>query len=265
MAKPLDKSFFKELGLTANETEIYLTLLKSGPITVNEIAQRSGLHRQVVYDSLERLLEKGYVAFVVENHKKFFHAIGPETIKMNLLHQVNRFKTLLPSLLSLEKKSMEQNSIEVFKGKNIYKIVYDDIFKTLLREKSKEVLVTGIEEKKFMDVDALALEQHLLLLRKHKMLEKKLVREGDTCLVEGSQTLYKWVPAEFFNPNPQFIYGGSIALIIWGEPNYALIIKNRHLAEQYRKQFTFIWRISRPPKYKADKRANIYKPKMVQV
>ena len=77
----MDKEILKECGLTNNETGVYLALLQTGSISVNSIAEKSGLHRQAVYDALDRLLEKGFVNFVIKNNKKHFQAIHPEKIQ----------------------------------------------------------------------------------------------------------------------------------------------------------------------------------------
>ena len=61
------KETLLKLGLTSNEVEIYLTLLNKGEISVNEIGSSSGLHRQVCYDALDRLLEKGVVSAIQSN------------------------------------------------------------------------------------------------------------------------------------------------------------------------------------------------------
>ena len=52
-------SKLKEIGLSDSEANVYLTLLKLGEATVAEISQSSGLHRTNIYDSLEKLKEKG--------------------------------------------------------------------------------------------------------------------------------------------------------------------------------------------------------------
>ena len=66
------------LGLTSNEVEIYLVLLNAGELSVNEIGTKSGLHRQVCYDALDRLVEKGFISYIMKNSKKFFNIISQE-------------------------------------------------------------------------------------------------------------------------------------------------------------------------------------------
>lgn len=239
----MNKEIFKELGLTNNETEVYLTLLQTGSISVNSIAEKSGLHRQAVYDALDRLLEKGFVNFVIKNNKKHFQAIHPEKIEEYLKEKEEKFKSLLPDLIKLTQIPKEDTFVEVFKGKSIVRTVYRDIIKEF-QNRQGEVLISGVEEKKFIEEDKIALQQHLKRLQKLKCKERIILKKGDTQFIEGSQTEYRWIPEESFNSTPIYVYNEKLTIIIWGNPNYAIIIKNKNLADTYRKQFDLLWKIS---------------------
>ncbi len=241
------KENLKELGLTNNEIEVYLTLLRKGSISVNEIAERSGLHRQAVYDALDRLLEKGFVSFVTKNNKKYFQGINPEKIMEFIKEKEEKFRSILPELINLTKLPREDTLVEVFKGKGIVRTVYRDIIKEFQR-KHGEVLISGVDERKFMEEDKIALYQHLKRLRKLGCKERILIREGDTYLVKGTQTEYRWIPEEAFNPTPIYVYNNKLTIIIWGNPNYAVMIDNKNLAVSYRKQFNLLWKISKKVK-----------------
>ena len=56
-----------ESGLTKNESKIYLTLLEIGPSHAGLISRKSGLHRRVVYDTLEMLTQKGLIGYILKN------------------------------------------------------------------------------------------------------------------------------------------------------------------------------------------------------
>lgn len=240
----MNKEIMKELGLTNNEIEVYLTLLRKGSVSVNEIAEKSGLHRQAVYDALDRLLEKGFVNFVIKSNKKYFQGINPEKI-VNYLHEKeNKFKTILPELVNLTKLPREDTFVEVFKGKDVVRSVFRDIIKEFQKKKG-EIVLSGVEEKKYMEEDKIALQQQMKRLRELKCTERILIKEGDTTFVEGSQTEYRWIPEQYFNPTPIYVYNDKLTIIIWGNPNYAIIIKNKNLADAYRKQFNLLWKISK--------------------
>jgi len=237
----MDKETFKEIGLTNNETEVYLTLLKTGSSSVNTIAEKSGLHRQAVYDALDRLLEKGFVSFAVRQNKKYFQGIDPERILDYLEAKKERFRSLLSELIKMTNHQKEDTKVEIFKGKRIANVIYKDVQKTLL-DKKGEVLITGIDERKFIDVDEIALQQHIKTLEKLGFTERLLSKEGDVLFVEGKQSKYRWMPNEYFNPTPIYVYGNKLAFLIWGTPNYAIIIENETLADSYRKQFNLMWK-----------------------
>ena len=55
----------ENLGLSKNEARIYETLLKEGESPVGFLAVKSGVHRRNVYDTLNRLIEKG-LAFEIQ-------------------------------------------------------------------------------------------------------------------------------------------------------------------------------------------------------
>ncbi len=240
----MDKDVLRGLGLTNNEVEIYLALLKSSSISVNELAQKSGLHRQAIYDALERLLEKGFASYVVENNKKFFQAIDPEKILEYIKEKENKFKSVLPELLKLAKLRDEETTVEVFKGKKIVRTVYREVIRES-QERPGEILILGGSEKKFIEEDKLALEQHLKRLQKLKCSERVLIEEGDINFMEGPQTKYRWMPKETFSPMPTYVFNDKFGIVIWGNPNYFILIENKEIAETYRKQFNLIWRLSK--------------------
>ena len=79
-------SMLSELGLTQNEIKIYLALLDIGESLAGTIAENSGIHRRNVYDSLERLIKKGFVS---KNHNAtlcflmyYYSEFGIEDIKL---------------------------------------------------------------------------------------------------------------------------------------------------------------------------------------
>ena len=61
-----------ELGLSPNEAKVYETLLKIDEASVQEISDKSKVHRRNVYDSLSKLQEKGLVSEIfIRNEKNF--------------------------------------------------------------------------------------------------------------------------------------------------------------------------------------------------
>ncbi len=60
MTNPITLKKLHELGLTANEAKSYLSLLQKDTLTVQEVSKIAGIPRTNAYESLERLLAKGF-------------------------------------------------------------------------------------------------------------------------------------------------------------------------------------------------------------
>lgn len=241
------KEILRNLGMTPNEVEIYITLLNSGELSVNEIGSKSGLHRQVCYDALDRLLEKGFVSYVLKNNKKFFTPLRPEKLLDYLDEKKQEISSILPELIAMFKKEKEETKVEVIKGRHVLRTVYNDIFR-VLKKKNEVLYAMGIEETKFLEFDRIAIKQHISKLRKNRLREKLLSKESATYFFEGPQSEYRLIPDYLFNPNPAHIYGHKVAIIIWGSPAYGIIIENKEVADANRKYFQMLWKMAKKRK-----------------
>jgi len=239
------KNVLKKIGLTENEVVVYLTLLKIGPSIVSKIAEKSEIYRPYVYDTLKRLSEKGLVSSVVKDNKKFFSALNPShvlEIEKNKLAEINE---ILPSLNEILEKKKEETKVHFYSGKNILRIIQKEVIKILLEIRG-ESLVIGVDEKKFMETDKIAMLQFFEQMKQHKLKERVLVREGDNYLPGHEKTTkYKFLPKEFFSPNSTFIFGDKVAVILFNEPICGILIESKELAETYRKQFELLWKMAK--------------------
>ena len=241
----MKKEILVELGLTNNEVDVYLSLLTIGSATANDIAKKVGLHRQAVYDALERLLDKGFANFVTKNNVMYFKALQPEKIIDYLDEKKRSVEMVLPELISMTKKENESTNVEVYKGKMVVRIFFREHLKEV--EKTKSVpLTNGIDDLKFYEKDNIALEKYLAGLRRFNIKEKVLVVEGQKFLVKGEQTHYKQLPKEYFSSLPISVVGNKVFTLVWGDPDYLIIIENPLLAEANRKKFNALWKIAKP-------------------
>ena len=236
----MDKSIIKNLGLTDYEVEIFLTLIKSGPLSVYEISKKTGLYRQACYDALNRLQEKGIVSFVLKNGKKIFRAIDPNKISELLDEKKRQFDSLLPELLKMQILGKDDISVEIFKGKNIIKIALKDII-NILKDKGGEVLCTAIDESFAESTDKLTIEQYERDLINFNIRERIITRKGMKTFFTRGKTKYKYIDKKYFNPNPIITYGNKVQMIMWGNPNYLIIITNKNISNSFKKQFKLMW------------------------
>ena len=72
-----------------------------------------------------------------------------------------------------------------------------------------------------------------------------ILKEGDKGVFTKGTSKYKRIPKRFFNENPMQIYGDNVQMIVLGNPDYLIIIRNKNVADAYRKQFELMWQIAK--------------------
>lgn len=240
----INKKILQEIGLTEYESRVYLALLSNGQMSAYELAEKAGLYRQVTYDSLKRLGEKGYVSSVTEGKSKLFKAIDPELILEILNEKTDGFKQMLPDLMRLSDASKDPLSVETYKGDNVLRIALRDIINKL-KDKGGEVLCTAVDESIPFKESETICDQYERDLLNYNIRERVIIREGAKGVFLNGTSKYRKVPKKFYNENPVQIYGDNVQMIIWGNPNYLIIIRNKGVAESYRKQFEMLWSVAK--------------------
>lgn len=244
MDEVVNKETLKQIGLTDYESELYLSLLQYGSLSAYELAEKTGMYRQVTYDTLNRLVEKGYLNSVKEGKSQKYSAIHPDLILEYLNEKTESFKQILPSLLQLDKNAKEPLLVETYKGKNITRIALRDII-SRLKEKGGEVLCTAVDETIPEVKNKTIIEQYERDLLNYKIKERVIIKEGNKGLFKKSSSQYRKIKEKFFNSNPIQIYGNNVQIIVWGNPDYLIIIRSKDVAESYRKQFELLWQIAK--------------------
>lgn len=146
----------------------------------------------------------------------------------------------------VETLTNHEGIVKTLEGRDSIAKILDDVYATL-KNSGGEVFISGIDERKFLEADKNAITAHIERLSKAGVKERLLARDGDSFFFSGSQSIYRWVPENLFNPAPIYVYGEKVAMIVWGPHQQVIIIQNPVLADAYRKQFLFIWERAKVP------------------
>jgi len=230
----------KELGLTDNETKIYLTLLKFGALNPTQLAKRTGLHRSYIYDTTEKLLEKGIINTILIKNKRHFQPINPKILKQQLQIKLDHIDSIMPNLTNLFKATKEQTRVELHKGKRVYRTLIKDTIATL--RKDNEVLIIGIDENTLInEIEPIYLKQYLNIIKRKNIKERIIIKRGSKKL-KHKNLEYKELDKEYIGNTAQIIYQDKVAIFILGTPLHLIIIENKQVAQTYRKQFELMWK-----------------------
>lgn len=231
-----------DFGLTLNEAKIYLVLLEKGPLNPYQVAERTGLHRGYIYDALERMQEKGVVSAVHKLKKKYYQAAQPKALAAMLQEKASHFQKIVPQLNVLQEKITEDMHVEVYKGKGVFRIIINDRISNL--HIGKDLWLISSEEKTYEETDPVYLQRYFQKEQEHGCKEKVIIKQGGYRL-KGEHLEYRELPPEMIGNASLFIYANRVAHLLWGNPNHLIIIKNREVADTYRRQFNVLWGLAK--------------------
>jgi len=235
------KEYIKKTGLTENEAKVYITLLEFGPNPAGAISRKSGLHRRVIYDTTEMLIKKGMIGYIQKNNKKLFQASNPNRILEMIKEKEESIKDILPYMLSFYNKTKEKEETNFYKGKNGLKTVFEDQI-----EEGKEILILG----------ASPLAYEIMEFYFHWFDKKRVVDKIKTRIIFNKLKKEKikkiplsevrYLPEKYSSPLAVNIYGDKVAIILWSKENpLAIVIKQKEIAEGYKKYFELMWKSAR--------------------
>lgn len=119
----------QELGLSLNEARIYEVLLKAGEASVGRIAKLSNIHRRNIYDTLQRLIERGLVFEIRNNTENRFQAVDPKKLLELVEEKYLSINKILPSLEALFKGTLLEQRVFLYRGIEGWKNYMRDILR----------------------------------------------------------------------------------------------------------------------------------------
>jgi sugar-specific transcriptional regulator TrmB len=246
-------SHLENFGLNRNESKVYLALLELGLVSAKPILEKTNLHRQLVYDALDLLIEKGLVSFVVQSNRKYFKASNPEQFKdyfeskkNEIENQKAEFDKLLPKLKAMQNISEKQEAT-VYRGKKGIKSMLDDML-----NEGEDLLIVGAS-----DVKAEAFQYHLgfNIPKFHKIREEKKIKfrimfgeglkERAAIINKLKYAKAKVLPKEFTSNTSINIYGDKYSIIIWGKQPLGILVKSKELADAQRRHLEVLWKMAK--------------------
>ena len=110
------QEILQKIGLTLNESRVYEALLYLGESNTNNISIKSNVHRRNVYDSLNKLIEKGLATETFTKGERLFKAISPERLKEILKEKETALESFLPDMKKLHQAVETEAEAHMFRG-----------------------------------------------------------------------------------------------------------------------------------------------------
>ena len=241
------EEIFRDLGFSEREIKVYLALLELGATTVGPIAAKTRLQHSKVYQTLEKLIDRGLVSFIIKSKTKYFQAQNPKQILNILKEKEKRFSEILPKLKQKQENSKEKQIATVYEGYKAIKSMFDLILEEL--DKNSYYYVFAFKDDYLTSKLASRFLRNIHMQLSEKKVDDRLIANISIKKeFEKNYSDIKGIKYRFTNlnlPLGLMIIDDRVINWIWGERPTAVEIVSKQIAQQYREFFLELWKIAK--------------------
>lgn len=233
----------ERIGFNEKEARLYLAALELDEANIQQLSKKSGVKRTTVYDILESLKKKGFIAQANKRGKIIFSAVDPRKIEQEIEDQHHHVKRVMPKLLAIANSLDSKPKVSFFEGIDGIKEVYKDT----LRYPDQELLAWVAEKAiEYFDIDFLN-KEYL-----PKRIQKKIwvraiapnVPEMQQYSGVDQKSLRKTrlADAALFGFDVEInLYGGKRIAIMSFEEGFGMIVESRKIYKTLKNVFEMNW------------------------
>jgi sugar-specific transcriptional regulator TrmB len=239
----------KTYGLNDNEIKVFLALVELGGGYAKDIVEKTKFHKNIVYDNLYKLIDKGLVSEVLHENKKYFSCEGVDVISEFIESTQKKFKQYSKDIDHLKKEISRHKVVPV---------------------KTQVKMFTGVEGVRQLFRHELEIEENYYVIGAPKesvellgdMFWKGFVTKQKAKKMKGkiifNESLRKFSPSvereineikfheSNFEPLTQInIYGNFVSTIVWSKEPIGTLIENEEVAKSYKQYFNILWKQSK--------------------
>lgn len=247
----------KKIGFTNAEIKVYLALVELGSSSINNIQEKTNIERRYIYDVLNKLIEKGFVSYTTEKGKKTYQITNPNRIlgfvqeqKSNLEETEKDINQVLPQIIQQFNEHKPDIKVEILRGKEGMKALGED----LLTVKNNYFIGGNGSVQEYMPYFWIHYNKKRI---KKKVFWHDLIIEGTLMddfksLAKAREELkklkfyeYKIIPSKLGSPHIISIFGDKVAMTLWKDQPFTVVIQNKDIADSYLEYFKFLWNVAK--------------------
>ena len=231
----------KDLGLSEQEIEIYISLLKTGGSDATSLSKHANLKRTTVYPILERLIKQNIVTAYEQGKKRFYSPIAPSKLAALFELKINNFFKVVPFLEKLKAENIQTYGIRMIQTKKDLRNFYNNIIDEY---KNKEYHIIG-SAPTWLDTD----KDFFIDYRKRRAMNNtkvKLLLSADSKNTIGQEdsTLmreYKYLPEKYVFKSTIDIFDDKIIIVGPSIDAMAVVIEIPPMVDVFRSTFQILW------------------------
>ncbi|MFC1751124.1 TrmB family transcriptional regulator [Pseudomonadota bacterium] len=236
----------KEIGLTASEATIYLTLLSIGTNSASIVAKNANTNRSTCYTTLINLAQKGFIERTIKNRVTYFTAMEPNFIlsqlknkQEDMKYQIENLSHTLANFELLKNSLQKKPKVVFFEGEQGVKNIMENTLtsKGILRAYACLDGLTNLLPNYFPEyykrrvkkgIEVKAIYPASIHSYMHKLNDRKELRQS------------RLIPEEFNFHLDILIFDSKVAITSIKE-NFGVLIDSEDMANAQRRIFDLIW------------------------
>jgi len=240
----INKEYLKEVGLSEREINTYLALLELGSTTTGPLIKKSRVPSSKIYQTLDKLANKGLVKHIIISKTKYFQASDPNNLIDFIEEKKKNIIEIIPELKHKQVLSENPQEAEVYESIKGVKAAFNDILDSLKKEEEYVVFTLGQELgteelKRFF--------KNFHKKRIEKRIKVKLIANKKIKAILSKYHIRKGMKIKYTKlnlPTGIFIYANKVMTVIWGENPTAFVITSKSNSDRYKEFFEEIWRLN---------------------
>lgn len=240
-----------EFGLSKSESKIYLNLLEEGvPVGGSQLAASTGIHRQYVYLTLEKLIELGLVVKIEKKSRAAYKAAPPATIEKIARKKLWKASDLAEELSKVSSLDHEQDFEVIVGEKGIRNYQLEFVEKANIGETQ---YILGGSAAQFIEIMGEFYNKMIVDQEKKKFVTFYIGRKSEHTSLNSYRDSGINFNVRFLSdiPDklPQFtIRRNTVELYSFFNPPILYIIKSGEAASKFKEFFQILWKITNPAK-----------------
>ena len=229
-----------ELGLTEDESQIYLALLRLGGAKASIIAKELGIKRTTIYPILKGLASHGFVTQYFKSGQRVYHAQRPTRVAGIFKNKLASFENIIPSLQILEKKQAQTVGLRFIESVEELKTFYRD---ALERYRGGSYYVIGDTEA-WESFDPDFFQQFRYDRAKNKIKAKLLLTHKSAKLFPKDSDLLvelKYLPQTREFKSAMNIFPDQILVVSPDLASLAVVIEIPAMTDVFRSMWEIVW------------------------
>ncbi|PIR76608.1 MAG: hypothetical protein COU32_01105 [Candidatus Magasanikbacteria bacterium CG10_big_fil_rev_8_21_14_0_10_42_10] len=229
------------LGFSKNEIEVYLSLFDLGKVKAGEIIEKTGLHRNIVYTSLEEFLKRNLITKTIIKGVANFVVNSPDV----LVEEIEQKKQLAQHIAQiLKEKQLEgPREISILEGIESIKKVNDQ---SLNLPAGATTYVFGATKFSVQeDLNTYWEGYHKKRIKKGVAFKCLYDKHVDISILDSRNALdlceVKYMPQDFSMPMWIYIMGDVCSIVTDKENPLVINIKSKEIAKAFTQYFDYLW------------------------